>query len=161
MRATGTDASLVVEFEQQPTVAGASYEPATKEQREAIQRLCDHPLITRVEKTKMLLTIYKLDTERARQALIKLREMIGNREGIDPRDEARQQLKSLVAREGSKLSTAHADRLLALAADLEAPLESLVDALTDAQNVLIDDETYGTDEELAAADDEAPIAAAA
>jgi hypothetical protein len=161
MRVAGDDTSLVDEFEAQPVVPGRgpAVEYATGEQRQTIMRLLDHPTITRKEKTKLLLYINKLDKERARQALLKLREAIGEREGIDPRDGSRAQLKNLVTREGSKLTTDHADRLLALAADPEATLEALVDALTDAQNVLIDDETYGTDEELAAADADTQLAA--
>jgi hypothetical protein len=81
MKDAGTDASLVAEFVEQPAVVGVEFVPATNEQRESITRLLDYPAITRKEKTYLLLGINKLDKERARQAIIKLREAIEQRTG--------------------------------------------------------------------------------
>lgn len=53
----------------------------TLQQAEEIIRLLNHPLITRQEKTKMLLIINKIDEERATQAIAKLRRAIEDREG--------------------------------------------------------------------------------
>jgi hypothetical protein len=62
-----------------PTAAPVQY--ATASQKEEIIRLLNHPLITRQEKTKMLLNINRLDEERATQAIAKLRKAIEDREG--------------------------------------------------------------------------------
>ncbi|GAB3638320.1 hypothetical protein GCM10027422_39100 [Hymenobacter arcticus] len=59
----------------------ASVQYATASQKEEIIRLLNHPLITRQEKTKMLLNINRLDEERATQAIAKLRKAIEDREG--------------------------------------------------------------------------------
>ena len=53
---------------------------ATALQKEEIIRLLNHPVITRPEKTKMLLNINRLDEERAIQAIAKLRKAIDDRE---------------------------------------------------------------------------------
>ncbi|GAA4357099.1 hypothetical protein GCM10023185_21580 [Hymenobacter saemangeumensis] len=53
---------------------------ATASQKEEIIRLLNHPVITRQEKTKMLLNINRLDEERAVQAIAKLRKAIDERE---------------------------------------------------------------------------------
>jgi len=53
---------------------------ATASQKEEIIRLLNHPVITRQEKTKMLLNINRLDEERATQAVAKLRKAIDDRE---------------------------------------------------------------------------------
>lgn len=53
---------------------------ATAAQKEEIIRLLNHPVITRQEKTKMLLNINRLDEERATQAIAKLRKAIDDRE---------------------------------------------------------------------------------
>jgi len=53
---------------------------ATASQKEEIIRLLNHPVITRPEKTKMLLNINRLDEERATAAIAKLRTAIGERE---------------------------------------------------------------------------------
>jgi hypothetical protein len=61
---------------------GAAQVPyATAAQKEEIIRLLNHPLITRQEKTKMLLNINRLDDERATQAIAKLRKAIEDRSG--------------------------------------------------------------------------------
>ena len=53
---------------------------ATASQKEEIIRLLNHPVITRQEKTKMLLNINRLDEERATAAITKLRTAIDERE---------------------------------------------------------------------------------
>ena len=54
---------------------------ATSKQKEEIIRLLNNPVITRAEKTKMLLNINKLDEQRAQQSIDKLRRVIEEREG--------------------------------------------------------------------------------
>jgi hypothetical protein len=66
-----------------PAVAAEAAAPvhyATASQKEEIIRLLNHPVITRQEKTKMLLNINRLDEERAVQAIAKLRKAIDDRE---------------------------------------------------------------------------------
>ena len=66
-----------------PAVAAEPVAPvqyATAAQKEEIIRLLNHPVITRPEKTKMLLNINRLDEERAIQAIAKLRKAIDDRE---------------------------------------------------------------------------------
>lgn len=53
---------------------------ATSKQKEEIIRLLNTPVITRQEKTKMLLNINKLDEERAKQSIAKLKKAIDDRE---------------------------------------------------------------------------------
>jgi hypothetical protein len=60
--------------------AVAPVQYATASQKEEIIRLLNHPVITRPEKTKMLLNINRLDEERAVQAIAKLRKAIDDRE---------------------------------------------------------------------------------
>lgn len=65
------------------TVAAEPLAPvqyATAAQKEEIIRLLNHPVITRPEKTKMLLNINRLDEERATAAIAKLRKAIDDRE---------------------------------------------------------------------------------
>jgi hypothetical protein len=79
MRATTNAPAAPVET---PAVeAAAPVQYATASQKEEIIRLLNHPLITRQEKTKMLLNINRLDEERATQAIAKLRKAIEDREG--------------------------------------------------------------------------------
>ncbi|KUG09842.1 hypothetical protein [Solirubrum puertoriconensis] len=61
-----------------PAANAAAY--ATAQQKEEIIRLLNHPVITRQEKTKMLLNINKLDQERATQAIANLKKTIDDRE---------------------------------------------------------------------------------
>ncbi|WP_286130695.1 hypothetical protein [Solirubrum puertoriconensis] len=76
-----------VQVEQAAPLAGtATY--ATAQQKEEIIRLLNHPVITRQEKTKMLLNINKLDQERATQAIANLRKTIDERENGDTPDDA-------------------------------------------------------------------------
>ena len=74
-----TPAEPTVPVAAEPAVAPIHY--ATASQKEEIIRLLNHPLITRPEKTKMLLNINRLDEERAVQAIAKLRKAIDEREG--------------------------------------------------------------------------------
>ncbi len=60
--------------------AAAPVQYATASQKEEIIRLLNHPVITRPEKTKMLLNINRLDEERAIQSIAKLRKAIDDRE---------------------------------------------------------------------------------
>lgn len=60
--------------------AAPAVQYATAAQKEEIIRLLNHPVITRPEKTKMLLNINRLDEERAVQAIAKLRKAIDDRE---------------------------------------------------------------------------------
>jgi hypothetical protein len=66
----------------EPTVAAEAPTTAyaTAAQKEEIIRLLNHPVITRQEKTKMLLNINRLDEERAASAVDKLRKAIDDRE---------------------------------------------------------------------------------
>ncbi|MBC6988681.1 MULTISPECIES: hypothetical protein [Hymenobacter] len=61
-----------------PATTAVAY--ATAPQKEEIIRLLNHPVITRQEKTKMLLNINRLDEERATQAIAKLKKAIDDRE---------------------------------------------------------------------------------
>jgi len=63
---------------EQPAAPAVAY--ASASQKEEIIRLLNHPVITRQEKTKMLLNINRLDEERATQAIAKLRKAIDDRE---------------------------------------------------------------------------------
>ncbi|WP_375435117.1 hypothetical protein [uncultured Hymenobacter sp.] len=60
--------------------APAAVTYASAAQKEEIIRLLNHPVITRQEKTKMLLNINRLDDERATQAIAKLKKAIDDRE---------------------------------------------------------------------------------
>lgn len=62
------------------TPAAVPVHYATAAQKEEIIRLLNHPLITRQEKTKMLINIHRLDEERAIQAIAKLNSAIDERE---------------------------------------------------------------------------------
>ncbi|TGE29761.1 ERF family protein [Hymenobacter metallicola] len=59
----------------QPAVAYA-----TAAQKEEIIRLLNHPVITRQEKTKMLLNVNRLDEDKAASAIAKLKKAIEDRE---------------------------------------------------------------------------------
>ncbi|TGE08323.1 hypothetical protein [Hymenobacter fodinae] len=68
----------------EPTAPAVAEAPApayaSASQKEEIIRLLNHPVITRPEKTKMLLNINRLDEERATQAIAKLKKAIDDRE---------------------------------------------------------------------------------
>lgn len=61
-------------------VATNSVRYASAKQKEEIIRLLNNPVITRQEKTKMLLNINRFDEERAAQAIEKLKKVIEDRE---------------------------------------------------------------------------------
>lgn len=63
-----------------PATEEANVKHATAKQKEEIIRLLNNPVITRQEKTKMLLNINKLDEERAKQSIQKLKKVIDDRE---------------------------------------------------------------------------------
>ncbi|KAA6434726.1 hypothetical protein ACD591_05100 [Rufibacter glacialis] len=63
-----------------PVAEEAPVKYATAKQKEEIIRLLNNPVITRQEKTKMLLNINKLDEERAKQSIVKLKKVIEDRE---------------------------------------------------------------------------------
>lgn len=65
---------------QEAETATASVKYASAKQKEEIIRLLNNPVITRQEKTKMLLNINRLDEERASQAIDKLKKVIEERE---------------------------------------------------------------------------------
>jgi hypothetical protein len=62
------------------TAEAPSIKYASAKQKEEIIRLLNNPVITRPEKTKMLLNINKLDEERAAQIIAKLGKVIEERE---------------------------------------------------------------------------------
>lgn len=66
--------------EEQEEVAAPAIKYATAKQKEEIIRLLNNAVITRQEKTKMLLNINNLDEERARQSIDKLKKAIEERE---------------------------------------------------------------------------------
>lgn len=86
--ATEQPAPMKAVVTEQPTpavaepLAPAANNPAyaTAQQKEEIIRLLNHPVVTRQEKTKMLLNINKLDQERATQAIANLKKTIDDRE---------------------------------------------------------------------------------
>lgn len=63
------------------TEAAEDVRYASAKQKEDIIRLLNNPVVTRAEKTKMLLNINKLDEQRAQQSIDKLRRVIEEREG--------------------------------------------------------------------------------
>ncbi|MET4107024.1 hypothetical protein [Hymenobacter sp. UYP22] len=88
MQVTPSTAPVAVAAEAPAPMKAVAAEPVAAEapayasasQKEEIIRLLNHPLITRPEKTKMLLNINRLDEERATQAIAKLKKAIDDRE---------------------------------------------------------------------------------
>jgi hypothetical protein len=162
MKVAGKSDELVFEFIQQPT-AGSTDQPvqyATASQKEEIIRLLNHPLITRREKTKLLLRINRLDEQRATDAIAKLRQAIEDREGINPDAEARRDLQHFISSYADVVGSEHTDRLSALVEDATVSVETLRGALAEGRELLLDIETYGSEAELTEADsDEIPAAA--
>jgi chemotaxis protein histidine kinase CheA len=76
--AAKADEAAPVEAKAPENTAGVRY--ASAKQKEEIIRLLNNPVITRQEKTKMLLNINRLDEERASQAIDKLKKVIEDRE---------------------------------------------------------------------------------
>lgn len=79
MKAVPVEAEKQTESAPAPAAA-SSVKYASAKQKEEIIRLLNNPVITRQEKTKMLLNINKLDEERATQAIAKLKKVIEDRE---------------------------------------------------------------------------------
>lgn len=78
MKAVPVEAEKQSETVAAPAAVSVKY--ASAKQKEEIIRLLNNPVITRQEKTKMLLNINKLDEERATQAIAKLKKVIEDRE---------------------------------------------------------------------------------
>ena len=76
--APATAATEAAAADAEPATAGVRY--ASAKQKEEIIRLLNSPVITRQEKTKMLLNINRFDEERAAQAIEKLKKVIEDRE---------------------------------------------------------------------------------
>jgi hypothetical protein len=138
MKDAGTDASLVVEFVEQPAVAGVEFVAATEEQKQSITRLLDYPAITRKEKTTLLLKINKLDKERARQAIIKLREAIEYRTGTN--GEQARGLRELLHKQLNEYGAVLGEEIVAeyslLVENADATTEQLRLALDEVRQVL-------------------------
>lgn len=109
------DEHLMREFVEQPDL-GMNL-PATNEQRQEIQRLCNLQTITPGEKADMLKVLYKLDEVRAGQAIFKILNEIAVREGRDADKEMRQALHSFLYRKGERLGADEVSRLTALNED--------------------------------------------
>ena len=77
MRASEAAATADKEAAEAPST---SVRYASAKQKEEIIRLLNNPVITRQEKTKMLLNINRFDEERAAQAIDKLKKVIEERE---------------------------------------------------------------------------------
>ncbi|HEY4651252.1 MAG TPA: hypothetical protein VIG72_07545 [Pontibacter sp.] len=77
MRASEAAAAADKQVAEEPS---ASVRYASAKQKEEIIRLLNNPVITRQEKTKMLLNINRFDEERAAQAIDKLKKVIEERE---------------------------------------------------------------------------------
>jgi len=80
MKASSADKETAPKTEAPVVEAEANIKYATAKQKEEIIRLLNNVVITRQEKTKMLLNINKLDEERAAQSIQKLRKVIEERE---------------------------------------------------------------------------------
>jgi hypothetical protein len=78
-RTYGVDNDATPQAAPAPTV---QVPPITQEQKKEIIRLLNHPMVARQEKTKMLLNLNRLDTDRAAQAIEKLLKAIDERENI-------------------------------------------------------------------------------
>lgn len=75
MKSSSSEPTVAAEQEQ-----SASVRYASAKQKEEIISLLNNPVITRQEKTKMLLNINRFDEERAAQAIEKLKKVIEDRE---------------------------------------------------------------------------------
>ncbi len=78
MKAASTKEAEAPAAVAEPETAAVKY--ASAKQKEEIIRLLNNPVVTRQEKTKMLLNINRLDEERAAQAIDKLKKVIEERE---------------------------------------------------------------------------------
>ncbi|WP_242928615.1 hypothetical protein [Pontibacter vulgaris] len=80
MKAAPATAAAPAEAPATEAAPSTSVRYASAKQKEEIIRLLNNPVITRQEKTKMLLNINRLDEERASQAIDKLKKVIEERE---------------------------------------------------------------------------------
>ncbi|MGI4834657.1 MAG: hypothetical protein ACRYFK_14470 [Janthinobacterium lividum] len=153
IKEAGSDSALVDEYVQQPTMLSGTFGPATTDQKQEIQRLLNHPKIFRKEKTQALLGINKLDTERARQLLTKLRTAITEREGYTEPTEAeeigaaRAKIASLLKQHAGKLEIEDEGKLRAVLANAKATLDELQATLRWGLESAWDAETDGTERE--------------
>ncbi|MBR7209116.1 hypothetical protein KB206_10835 [Microvirga sp. STS02] len=129
MRVVGTD---------EVTDPAVPVQFATTSQKEEIIRLLNHPVITRPEKTKMLLNINRLDEERAVQAIAKLRKAIDDRENGEGGNDWRTKLKKALEENSTRIPKAEAQELAAMAYDENATGEALRDALHRLNQLLAD-----------------------
>jgi hypothetical protein len=145
LKDAGDNTTLVAEFIEQPALANVAFTVATDEQREAINRLLNHPLITRKEKTYLLIGINKLDTERARQAIIKLRGAIEDRENGNTAGQLREHLHQQLNQYGGILGEEIVAEYALLVEDANASIDRLRAALSEVRDVL--SANQDTDEE--------------
>jgi hypothetical protein len=103
------------EFVEQPELGLG--QPATDEQRQEIQRLCNLQTITAGEKADMLKVLYKLDEVRASQAIFKLLNEVALREGRDADKEMRQALHRFITNYSEQLGSDGVNRLTSLNTD--------------------------------------------
>jgi molybdopterin converting factor small subunit len=136
LKDAGDNTTLVAEFIEQPALVGVAFTPATDEQRAKIQQLLNHPLITRKEKTYLLIGINKLDTERARQAIIKLRGAIEDRENGDTVSKLREHLHQQLNQYGRLLGEEIVAEYALLVENANASLDQLRAALSEVRDVL-------------------------
>jgi hypothetical protein len=94
---------------------------ATAKQKEHIISLLNHPLITRPEKTKMLLNINRLDEERATQAIQKLRTAIDDREGDNQRQSVADGFNKWLTNNAANIRPEELDRLRVVADTKSTP----------------------------------------
>ncbi|WP_240737374.1 hypothetical protein [Hymenobacter metallicola] len=105
---------------------------ATASQKEEIIRLVNHPVITRQEKTKMLLNINRLDEERATSAINKLKKAIDDRENeASPAAlaQAKERLREFISDNAAALGQHEVSRLEKRADSLTATAAELRDEL--------------------------------
>ena len=116
--------------------AGAPIVYATASQKEKIIRLLNHPVITRPEKTKMLLNINRLDEERANAAIAKLNKAIDERENGTIAGNLRGQLRGFAVQHADQLGEAETERLMLLCEDASIDANELRAELASAQESL-------------------------
>jgi phage recombination protein Bet len=109
------DEQLMREFVEQPELGMG--QPATAAQQQEILRIINLQTITAGEKADMLKVLYKLDEVRAGQAIFKLLNEIGVREGRDSDKEMRQALHRFITNYSEQLGSDGVNRLTALNED--------------------------------------------
>lgn len=129
------DEQLMQEFVEQPELGMGK--PASDEQRQEVQRLCNLQTITPAEKAAMLKVLYKLDEVRAGHAIYKLLNEIALREGRDADKEMRQALHTFLYRKGDRLGANEVSRLSALNEDTSVHWQTLRSELVAAKDSLL------------------------